>query len=391
MRGLKYVSWLEPSGYGIAARRYLRGLLNAGVPLTWTPMVPGPGWGNQFHYEPYSGQSPGEPFLDVACNRSIDYDTVLLHLVPEYYPRWCELEAGRRIIGYTTWETDRLPAHWPGILNRLDRVWVPSTWNRTVFRDSGVTVPIDVVPHILDAAPSTPGAEADYWTQRIPADHFVFYSINVWSARKAPWLLCDAWRQAFAGAEPVTLVLKTSAYDHTSRYSRRGFPLQELARTRRSFRRHCGRQRTGPAIVLVADDRLPPSAIEALHRRGDCYVSLSRAEGWGLGAFDAVAAANPVVMTGYGGQTDFLNPADAYLVDYQLVATRDPANRDSYAPTQHWAEPDPEHAARLMRQVFEHREEARAKAQRLCDHARRHFNERTVTAAMLSVLGAADG
>jgi glycosyltransferase involved in cell wall biosynthesis len=168
--------------------------------------------------------------------------------------------------------------------------------------------------------------------------------------------------------------------------ARSGFPLKELARTRRSFRRHCGRPRSGPAILLVADDRLPAADIDALHRRGDCYVSLSRSEGWGLGAFDAVAAARPVIMTGYGGQTDFLSPADAYLIDFQLVATSDPANAASYGPAQHWAEPDPAHAAQLMRQVYEHREEARAKGRRLCDHARRHYNERTVIQTMLSIL-----
>jgi len=390
MRGLKYVSWLEHSGYGNAARRYLHGLLNADVPLTWTPMVPGPGWGKSFYYEPYLGQTPGEPGLDAVCNRPLDYDTVLLHLVPEYYPRWCAQEPGKRIIGYTTWETDRLPAHWPDILNRLDRIWVPSTWNRAVFRDSGVTVPIDVVPHILDAAPPAADGAVDPWSGLIPADHFVFYSINVWSTRKAPWLLCDAWRRAFSGLDPVTLVLKTSTYDHASRFARRGFPLKALARTRRSFHRLYARPRSGPAIVLVPDDRLAPTAIDALHRRGDCYVSLSRSEGWGLGAFDAVAAANPVVMTGYGGQTDFLNAEDACLVDYELVPVIDPLHADSYAPSQRWAEPDLDHAAELMRQVFDRPQEARAKGRRLCDYARGLFNERTVTAKMLAILNAPD-
>ena len=33
----------------------------------------------------------------------------------------------------------------------------------------------------------------------------------------------------------------------------------------------------------------------------------ARAEGWGLGAFEAAQLGKPVIMTGYGGQRDFLD------------------------------------------------------------------------------------
>ena len=386
MRGLKYISWYERSGYGIAAERYLHGLLRAGVPLTWAPMVPGPGWGREFHYAPWTGRTIGDAVLDPVCNKTIDYDTVLIHLVPEYYARWCELEAGKRIIGYATWETDRLPRAWPGILNRLDRVWVPSRWNKEVFRRSGVCVPIDVVPHVLEPMPPAQTPASRTLTEGIPPESLVFYTINVWSARKALWLVCEAFRTAFSDREPVVLVVKTSAYDSTSRWARNRWPLRELARTKRSFRKWLGTREASPPIRLVAEENVPQAEIEALHRRGDCYVSLSRSEGWGLGAFDAVAAGNPVIMTGYGGQTDFLRPDAAGLVDYRMVPVSDPLNPESYSPDQNWAEPNPGHAGQLMREVFENREEARARGARLLTYAQQKFNERVIIDDMLSIL-----
>ena len=99
----------------------------------------------------------------------------------------------------------------------------------------------------------------------------------------------------------------------------------------------------------------------ALHERGNCFVSLCRSEGWGLGAFDAAASGNPVVTTGFGGHLDYLAGTD-YLVRFDLVPVDDPAGYPSYAPDQHWAEPDLDHGAELLRHVMAHRDEAAARA-----------------------------
>ena len=89
MQGVKYVSLREPSGYGVAARRYLLALTGAGVPVTWTPMVLGSGW--RLGYEPYLARTISDPQLASICNVTIDYNTLLVHAVPEYFPaggRW---------------------------------------------------------------------------------------------------------------------------------------------------------------------------------------------------------------------------------------------------------------------------------------------------------------
>jgi hypothetical protein len=40
MRGLKYISWADNSGYGIAAKAYVEALTHASVEIPWTPMLP---------------------------------------------------------------------------------------------------------------------------------------------------------------------------------------------------------------------------------------------------------------------------------------------------------------------------------------------------------------
>jgi glycosyltransferase involved in cell wall biosynthesis len=390
MHGLKYISWHDTSGYATAARRYLAGLIAAEVPLSWTPMVPGRQWGKAFHYQSFEGRFLGDPLLDPYCNAALDYDTVLVHLVPEYYPAWIAREPGRRMIGYTTWETDTLPAHWPALLNQMDEIWVPSRWNRAVFQGSGVRVPVRVVPHILPEAPldeRRPYFPPTYRVLNAVSDsQFVFYTVGVWSMRKALGKLLAAYWNAFSADESVTLIIKTSRQDMTHPWANRGAPLGWLGSARRCFNRLARQRPRKPASVLIAEENTPQAVIDALHTRGDAYVSLTRSEGWGLGPFDAVAAGNPVVITGYGGQRDFLSAEYACLVDYRLVPVSDPRNRDSYAPDQHWAEPDIAQASALMRSLYENPEEAKERGRQLRAFARLHFSRDAIMPIILDHL-----
>ncbi len=208
--GIKYVGLHENSGYGIAARRYLLGLRRSGVPLTWTPMVPG-GKLKSLYYTPFEGRGVGDPQLDPLCNRPIAYDVVILHTVPEYYPMLAEREEGKHVVGCTVWETDRVPRHWPGLLNRMDHLMVPCSWNQQVFKRCGVTPPISVIPHI--AASEEPDGRRGF--RGIPDKNYVFYTIGAWTTRKAPWKTIACYLQTFSARDPVTLVVKTSKRDFT--------------------------------------------------------------------------------------------------------------------------------------------------------------------------------
>jgi hypothetical protein len=65
----------------------------------------------------------GDAFGDL-CNLPIEYDTIIVHLIAEYYPRWRALEVSKKVVGMTVWETDTLQAHWRETLNRMDTLLV---------------------------------------------------------------------------------------------------------------------------------------------------------------------------------------------------------------------------------------------------------------------------
>jgi len=378
--GVKYISLAEPSGYGIAGKRCLLALARAGVPVTWTPMVGG--YGTVMHYGPFGGSGVGDPDLDRFCNRKIDYDVVIVHTVPEYFPFWIEAERGRTIIGHTVWETTAIPEHWPALLNAVDRLIVPCRWNKTVFEECGVTVPIDVVPHIADDGVEPGGARDG----RQDGDGYVFYTIGVWSNRKALDCTVKAFCEAFTADDPVTLVIKTNPRDLTVTG-----PLRLVRRSVAHAVHRVTGQYTRPPRIRLVTDVLSDDEIRQLHIRGDCYVSLCRGEGWGIGAFDAAAHGNPVVMTAFGGQLDYLDRELAYLVDYKLVPVINPAAPRSYSPDQLWAEPDIRHGAQQLRDVLANPEAGRTRGRALQAALLARFGARTVIEGLVPVMAAARG
>lgn len=374
MTGVHYVGTCDRTGYGTAARRMLRGLKNAGVPFSWTPMVPGRSWG--LGYEP-AGKGSRDGDFDAFRRAAAPCDTLLLHLVPEYALRWKRLEPDKRLVLYTTWETDLLPRHWRFFLELADLVLVPSTWNKEVFDRAGLRVPVEVLPHIAVEARTPEGPPP----VRIERDDFVFLAIDSWITRKRLRSLIACFLDTFSAKDPVTLVVKTDARSY-ERSSAMPWSASTAAEVRALCRRH-----RDPARISLLTKALPEDDILRLYDRADCFISLSSAEGWGMGPFDAAAFGTPVIATGFGGALDYLTADNAYLVRCRMVPVENERGRPSFMPEQMWAEPDFFHAAQLMRHVFANREEAAGRGKRLQAAVRERFGESVVTERLIRLIG----
>ncbi len=384
MKGLRYIAPVGGTGYAVAARRYLLGLARAGALVTFTPLVPGR-WRGMWD-RPFEGRSIGDVELDLLVNRDIDYDTVIVHQVPEFFPIFRELEPDRRLVGYTTWETTVLPPSWPKLLAVPDQLLVPCEWNREVFSAGGVDTPMAVIPH------TAPGREPPEraWAAGlgIPADAFAFYTIGRWTARKALDATLRAYLNAFTADDPVVFVVKTTRRDFTRTTRPWDRLTRRLPRETRAAVRQLTRMYPRPPRIVLLDEPLPAAAIDGLHARGDCFVSLAAAEGWGLGAFDAAAWGRPVVITGFGGHLDYLDGPEAMLVRHELVRV-DTREGENYFGDQRWARADVAHATALLRRVFEAPTAARAAAAAIRERLHARFNEAAVTERLLTALGSA--
>ena len=392
IQGIHYYSLLGGTGYGEAALDYIDGLLEHDIPVRWSPLS----W-TEMGLAPWrllpesmrpdlltqtgdDHHRPREYHELIDC--SADYDTVVIHCMPELWPKL--VEADKLNIGSTVWETDKLPSHWPQLVRCVDHVFVPCEFNRPLFAlDDGP--PVSVIPHVARLSRSSNDhrkVTALRESLKIPKGHYVFYSINTWSPRKALWDLLHAYLLAFNKQDPVTLVLKTdeNGVDPARRVLSRS--VQEMAEEIIS-------NYPGPANVVMWTGHVPDESITLLHETGDCYISLTHSEGWGLGAIDAAAAGKPVIMTGWGGQLDFLPDDCAYLVQYKLVPIEVFQNWESYQSDQNWANADLDDAIRWQRHVFNNRKEAALKGKQLKEFVELHFNSKAVTDRFVEAIHAA--
>jgi hypothetical protein len=302
-----------------------------------------------------------------------------MHTQPEYWPMsW---EAGKRRIGYTVWETDHLPQHWAPLLNTAERILVPCRFNVEVFRSDGVECPISVIPHVYRPPTEVIPEELAQFRTRlgIRNDQFVFYTINAWTARKAMWETVAAFMDAFTASDPVILIIKTSPVGVRDEDAQRSLPTPQIVAEL------CAGRRQLPEIRLICR-HLTMREMDLLHGVGNCYVSLTHSEGWGLGAFDAAGIGNPIVITGWGGHLEYLPAGSAALVDYRLVPVRDRQGGQSYVPGQHWAQAERGHAVELMREVFHDPVAARAKGAITLQHIRETFSEAAVISSLIGAI-----
>jgi len=369
----RYIAEDAASGYGDAADRLVRGVRESGTQVEYRA------WSSWDHRTtPFGARRHSrDPFPEA---RAAPDAATILHLVPEHLPNVRQVYPRGPIVVHTVWETDRLPDHWPALLNGADRVIVPTGWNRDVFVAGGVTTPVVVVPHVAcDPVPGDGGVALG-----LPRDLVVFYTIARWDRRKEPATTIRAFLEAFSDEDPVALVVKTTPYTTYSTMqqwgqgtSLTGTTMLEVARIVRDHPR--------APLVRVEIDPWSPARVAGLHTRGDCYVSLTHGEGWGIGAFDAAAYGNPVVITGWGGQVAYLDPDAAFLVDHAL----EPVQHDavlSYSPDQRWAAPRLDHAVELLREVARDLGAARSRAVPLRDRVLHDYSPARVAATLLEVV-----
>jgi glycosyltransferase involved in cell wall biosynthesis len=116
------------------------------------------------------------------------------------------------------------------------------------------------------------------------------------------------------------------------------------------------------APIILLNGLIPRADFPRLYASADAFVLPTRGEGWGRPYGEALACECPVIATRWGGQLDFLNEANSYLIDVEAVLPT-PPNLDLEIFAGHrWAEPSVGHLRQLMRRAVAHREEASARA-----------------------------
>ena len=345
LKGVYYIGQYGTSGYASAAKGYLYHYFTNGIPITWEPLY--------FNNSKLSNDN----FYDVVVASLIGkpiarHDMVIMHCTPDLWPKyWQEkpkILEGKVVNGYCTWETSLLPKHWVGYMNRcVNEVWCPSTYNKESFEVSGVTRPIRVVPHIwLPYSLPDPNdvKMVDMRSgNKIEKDNrYTFYTIGEMNARKSIPETIQCFCEAFKPSDPVRLILKVHcrSYSGDNKKKCEDMLVTELKK-----------YYAYPPIVCLLEN-MTSNEILALHSIGDCYLGLTKSEGFGLTIFDAFKYGKKIIATGYGGHMDFLGQTYPGLVGYKIGPVKGMETfSPNYTDDQSWAYPDLDQAIDLMRKA----------------------------------------
>ena len=257
----------------------------------------------------------------------------------------------RYSIGMWWWEVNEFPDRLADAFKYVDEVWVGS------HHVADAIASVSPVPVVKVTVPLSmpPVKEMSRGELGLPEDFLFLFSFDYHSVfeRKNPLATVEAFKRAFPGpGSGASLVIKS--------INGEAYPEQH-AKLLAAAGEH--------PDVHVVDRYVSFEEKNAMAAACDCYVSLHRSEGFGFTMAEPMYLGKPVIATGYSGNTDFMDAQNSYLVDYDLVPIGEGAG--PYPPTGEWADPDLDHAASLMRRVFDDPQEAGARGERAAEDMRR--------------------
>jgi hypothetical protein len=312
----------DASGYGEAARGYIRALTYSGHDVA-------------VHVVKFDGYQEDRS-LDIQCLESkdqIDVDIVIQHVNPGLFNKYVPVGAlanAKLNVGITTHETNSIPKSWVNECNNLDLIIVPCQDNRTAFSSSGVSTKIEVCPHVFD----TSKYDIDYGKLEISGheDELKFYSIFWHSYKKGLDKLIKAYYLAFQDNEHVSLTLRTYV-DPLVPVENPAFFIEYISKIKEEIP-----MLVYPKIFLISH-RLSEKEVMQLHQTCDVFVTATRGEGWCIPCFDAMGFNKHPIAAAWGGMRDYLSHKSSTPLAYDLVPCTNMGDNPVYSPKTKWADP----------------------------------------------------
>jgi glycosyltransferase involved in cell wall biosynthesis len=288
-------------------------------------------------------------------NRIPVYPNVL-HIT---YPTCMNALEGQKSFVYTMFENEKLPSYLVNTLNKQDHIIVPNHHNVQMFKNSGVNLPISVVPfgndwetyHFLNRNWSI--------SDRNPFT-FLIYGYPNW--RKGADLAMKAFKTVFPpDKKDVRLIVKVS----------KQYALPWTVN---------GMKTSDDRMVLIKEN-LSEKEMLNLYGMGHCYLGCSRGDAWNLLAFQALATGIPAITTDYCGPVEF-NHISFPLKYYMKYSTEKILDED----WGYYGEPDFDHLCELMKYCYDNPEVCRVKGIEASNEIRQNYTWDRTAKELLNVI-----
>ena len=270
-------------------------------------------------------------------------DVVIQHVLPHM----CDYNGkiSRNIILYANETRSFGQTIWPLKINRMNEAWVINSKSKLSSEESGIKIPIKVVPHATDITKFRQQYKILGFKSDNP-DKFFFYTIGEINRRKNLRALLQAFHTEFAFGEPVELIIKTTPVGVKDSDDLRKF-CQDVKKNLHLRSEASYKQES--CIV----EYWPESKIMQLHASADCFVCTSYGEAWSIPTFEAMAMGKAVICPSSTGFLDYMSQETGWMVPtHSEDCFGSPAN----SSRESWESIDIRQLRNAMREAYENRE-----------------------------------
>ena len=127
-----------------------------------------------------------------------------------------------------------------------------------------------------------------------------------------------------------------------------------------------------PMLNINVED-IPFNKLVNLYNSGNVFVATARAEAYNLPVIEAMACGLPVITTNFGGQTDFANNDNGWIISGELEEVKHEIMYEGIK----WLTPSIPEIRNAMRQAHENKEIVNAKANKALETARDNTWDKT--------------
>lgn len=292
---------------------------------------------NNFYVPP--GGSMTNHTYDYKITEQAEYNINIIHVNASEFTL-CYMDRGNKLwdyrynIAYWLWELEDFPEEWLNNIKLADEIWTPAEFISNTLRkytDKPVTtVPYSVTAHTDD--------KYDRKYFNLPEDKFLFlmmFASGSIMERKNPIGTIEAFKKAFdKDNKDVGIVIKINELEQSE---------SDIEYIREIF--------DGYDNIYIITGTFSNIEVNSLTKCVDVFVSLHRAEGFGLVLAEAMYVGTPTIATNWSANTEFMNSDVACMVDYKMIEIKEdiPPFKKGYR----WADADINQAAGYMKRLYE--------------------------------------
>lgn len=238
-------------------------------------------------------------------------------------PEHFKMHKGQYQIGYTPWESTKIPDRWKNTMMYCDELWTTSDWCANVFEDNGFK-DVKVYPHGISPV----------WVPKRRLDDGVikFLHIGEPAPRKAGQMVVDVFGDLFGNNKSYSLTIK-AYHNNTTRVFNNYLDKNIIGMPDKVF-----------SNVKIITEELSEDELVRLYHDHDVLVYPSYGEGFGFIPLQALATGMPTICTyDWAHYKKFLGPLalKSELIDSPW----------SFPHEGKVFEPDRKHLVELMRDV----------------------------------------